>query len=89
MLSRASSLVYGRFADLTKRGDQPIEGVRVLVEQHADAMLDQLAPAIEASDRRLDPSRNSGLIFKREPNVEDVPAHACPRSMMLRIVSAR
>jgi hypothetical protein len=72
MLSRASSLVYGRFADLAKRGDQIIEGVRVLDEQHADAILDQPAPAIEAGDRRLDPSRNSGLIFKRAPNVDDV-----------------
>jgi hypothetical protein len=36
MLSRPSSLVYGRLsvaaADVAKRGDQIIEGVRVLVE---------------------------------------------------------
>jgi hypothetical protein len=88
MLSWASSLVYGRFADIAKLGDQTIEGVRVLHEQHVDAVLDQPAPAIEAGDCRPDPSRNSGLVFKRDPNVEDILAHACPRSMMLRSASA-
>jgi hypothetical protein len=39
-------------ADVAKRGDQIIEGVRVLVEQHLAAILGQLAPVIEAGDRR-------------------------------------
>jgi hypothetical protein len=75
MLSRASSLVYGRLslaaADLAKRGDQIIEGVRVLHEQHLAAILGQPAPAIEAGDRRFDSSRKPPLVFKREPNVDD------------------
>jgi hypothetical protein len=74
MLSRASSLVYGRLslaaADLAKRGDQIIEGVRVLHE-HLAAILGQPAPAIEAGDRRFDSSRKPPLVFKREPNVDE------------------
>ena len=75
MLSRASSLVYGRLslasADLAKRGDQIIEGVRVLHEQHLAAILGQPATAIEAGDRRFDSSCKPPLVFKREPNVDD------------------
>jgi hypothetical protein len=49
MLSRASSLVYGRLnwaaAELTKGGDQAIEGVRVPFNQHLAAILSQLVPS--------------------------------------------
>jgi class 3 adenylate cyclase len=41
--------------DLAKRIDQITEGGSVLVEKHLAAMLGQVAQAIEAEDRRLDP----------------------------------
>jgi hypothetical protein len=92
MLSRASSLVYGRLSlaavDLAKRGDQIIEGVRVLAEQYLAAILGQLAHAIEPDDRRLDPARNCGLVFKRDPNVEEMQQYECSTEQ-LRLASNR
>jgi hypothetical protein len=47
-----------------------LEGFRVLHKQHLATILRRLPIATETGDRRLNPSRNSGLVFKRDPNVE-------------------
>jgi hypothetical protein len=66
-LPRASSLVYGRLSlaavDLAKRGDQIIEGFRVLVEQYLAAILGSIPAQAGTSLGRI------GMTFRSAPSV--------------------
>src|SRR5262249_37784718 len=69
--------------DLAKPFDQFLKDGRVLHKQHLDADLGPLAIAAETFDRRLDASRNRGLVLKFGPDAEDFVGdlvHACPPS---------